>query len=79
MPGRDGLGFIKDLHALHPQVAVLVVSMHEEELYAEGALRAGARGYIMKSEGGAQMIAAVRRVLSGKTYLSENMSAEPRK
>lgn len=70
---RSGLELIKDLHALHPKVPVLVFSMHYESLYAERALRAGARGYLMKSEGAAPLIAAVRAVLQGKVYLSEAM------
>jgi DNA-binding NarL/FixJ family response regulator len=74
MPGKEGLEFLKDLRALHPGVPVLVVSMHDEELYAERALRAGARGYIMKKEGGAKLIEAIRQVLSGKLYLSQKMS-----
>lgn len=74
MPGVEGLEFIKDLHALHPEVAILVVSMHEEELYAERVLRAGARGYLMKNEGGEKLVEAIRQVLQGKIYLSENMS-----
>lgn len=74
MPGGEGLEFIKDLRTLHPRVAVLVVSMHDEELYAGRALRAGARGYIMKNEGGAKLVEAIRQVLRGKTYLSQNMS-----
>ena len=74
MPGGEGLEFIKDVRALHPGVAVLVVSMHDEELYAERALRAGARGYIMKKEGGKKLVEAIRKVLRGKIYLSPNMS-----
>ncbi len=74
MPGGEGLEFIKDLRALHPQVAVLVVSMHDEELYAGRALRAGARGYIMKNEGGEKLVEAIRQVLHGKTYVSQKMS-----
>jgi DNA-binding NarL/FixJ family response regulator len=70
---RSGLELIKDLHALHPEVPILVFSMHYESLYAERALRAGARGYLMKSEGAAPLIAAVRAVLQGKVYLSEAM------
>lgn len=70
---RSGLELIKDLHALHPEIPVLVFSMHYESLYAERALRAGARGYLMKSEGAAPLIAAVRAVLQGKVYLSEAM------
>jgi DNA-binding NarL/FixJ family response regulator len=74
VPGGEGLEFIKDLRALHPDVAVLVVSVHDEEFYAERALRAGARGYIMKNEGGEKLIQAIRQILRGKTYLSEKMS-----
>ncbi|WP_414662925.1 response regulator [Horticoccus sp. 23ND18S-11] len=69
----SGLELVKDLHAQFPQVAVLVFSMHYESLYAERVLRAGARGYIMKSEGAARLLAAVRRVLQGEVYLSEVM------
>jgi DNA-binding NarL/FixJ family response regulator len=70
---RSGLELIKDLHALHPEVPVLVFSMHYETLYAERALRAGARGYIMKSEGAEKLIDAIRRVLRGEVYLSTVM------
>jgi DNA-binding NarL/FixJ family response regulator len=70
---RSGLDLIKDLHALHPELPILVFSMHYESLYAERALRAGARGYLMKSEGAAPLIAAVRAVLHGKVFLSEAM------
>lgn len=76
MPGGEGLEFIKDLRALHPEVRVLVVSMHDEALYAERALRAGARGYIMKNEGGEKLVEAIRQVLRGKTYLSETLSSK---
>src|SRR6266436_1935738 len=69
MPGRSGLEFIKDVHAMMPELPVLVLSMHDEVLYAERALRAGARGYIMKVEGGAKLIAAIRRVLAGEISL----------
>jgi len=70
----EGLEFIKDMRTLYPEVAVLVVSMHDEALYAERALRAGARGYIMKNEGGEKLVEAIRQVLQGKTYLSDRMS-----
>jgi DNA-binding NarL/FixJ family response regulator len=76
MPGGEGLEFIKDVRSLHPEIAVLVVSMHDEALYAERALRAGARGYIMKNEGGEKLVEAIRQVLQGKTYVSENMSGK---
>jgi DNA-binding NarL/FixJ family response regulator len=70
---RSGLELIKDLHVLHPKLPVLVFSMHYETLYAERVLRAGARGYIMKSEGAEKLLEAVRRVLRGEIYLSPNM------
>ena len=70
---RSGLELIKDLHALHPEVPVLVFSMHYETLYAERALRAGARGYIMKSEGAVKLLDAIRRVLRGEVFLSDVM------
>ena len=74
LPGGEGLEFIKDMRAPHPKVAVLVVSMHDETLYAERALRAGARGYIMKNEGGEKLVEAIRQVLQGNAYLSKSMS-----
>ncbi len=75
MPGRSGLEFIKDLQALHPDLAILVVSMHDELLYAERVLRAGARGYIMKEAGGDNLLAAIRQILGGQVYVSPKMSA----
>jgi DNA-binding NarL/FixJ family response regulator len=76
LPDRNGLELIKDIQALYPQMPVLVVSMHDETLYAERVLRAGGRGYIMKQEGGKKLMQAIRQVLSGKIYVSENMSAK---
>jgi DNA-binding NarL/FixJ family response regulator len=75
MPGRSGLEFIKDVLALHPTLPILILSMHDEQLYAERALRAGARGYIMKEAGGEKLLAAIRHVLSGQVYVSEKISA----
>jgi DNA-binding NarL/FixJ family response regulator len=75
MPGRSGIEFIKDLLASHPGLPVLVVSMHDELIYAERVLRAGARGYIMKEAGGEALLAAIRQVLSGEVYVSPKMSA----
>jgi DNA-binding NarL/FixJ family response regulator len=75
MPGRSGVEFIKDALALYPSLAILVVSMHDELMYAERALRAGARGYIMKEAGGEKLLTAVRQVLAGRVYVSERMSA----
>lgn len=76
MPGRSGVEFIKDVLALHPGLPMLILSMHDEGIYAERVLRAGARGYIMKEAGGEQLIVAIRRVLDGKAYVSEKMSAQ---
>jgi DNA-binding NarL/FixJ family response regulator len=75
MPGRSGLEFVKDLLAVLPQLSVLVVSMHDESVYAERALRAGARGYIMKEAGGEAIVAAIRQILGGQAYVSPAMSA----
>ena len=75
MPGRSGLEFIKDLKAVEPNLAVLVVSMHDEVVFAERALRAGARGYIMKEAGGENLLAAIRQVLRGEVYVSPRMSS----
>ena len=71
----NGLELIKDLRIRAPATAVLVISMHDESLYAERVLRAGGRGYIMKQEGGKKLMEAVRQVLSGKTYVSEKIAA----
>ena len=67
---HSGLDLIRDLRKLHPEVAVLVLSMHDEDLYAERALRAGARGYIMKREATRNVILAIRRIREGKIALS---------
>ena len=71
----SGLGLIRDLKAWHPRLPLLVLSVHEESLYAERVLRAGASGYVMKHEVTEQFIEAIRKVLSGGIYLSERMSA----
>lgn len=75
MPGRSGIEFIKDLHAMYPDLPILVISMHDELIYAERVLRAGARGYIMKEAGGENLLAALRQVLGGQVYVSPKMSA----
>ena len=75
LPDRSGIELIKDIKAVQPALPVLVISMHDESLYAERALKAGAAGYIMKVEGGAKLLAAIRHVLSGEIYVSEKISA----
>ena len=74
MKGGGGLEFIKDSRALHENIPILVVSMHDEKIYAERALRAGASGYIMKEESAEHLVSAIQRVLDGGVYLSETMS-----
>jgi DNA-binding NarL/FixJ family response regulator len=70
MPGKSGLELVKDLKAQHPQLAILVVSMHEETLYAERMLRAGAGGYITKQQPPEELVKAIRQVLGNRVYLS---------
>jgi DNA-binding NarL/FixJ family response regulator len=74
MPGRSGLEFIKDLIAFQSDMLILVISMHDEVIYAERCLRAGARGYIMKESGSENLLAALRRVIGGQTYVSPSVS-----
>jgi DNA-binding NarL/FixJ family response regulator len=71
----SGIELIKSLKASHPDIAIIVLSMHDERLYAERALRAGARGYIMKRETAKKVITAIRQVLAGKIYMSESLAA----
>ena len=70
----SGIELIKDLKQSCPEVVVLVLSMHEESHYAERALRAGAKGYIMKRETATKVIIALRQVLEGKLYMSESLA-----
>ena len=75
LPDKNGLELIKDFRALRRTLPILVVSMHDEVIYAERVLRAGARGYIMKQEGGQKFLEAIRQVLSGQVFVSDHMSA----
>ncbi|HWH69386.1 MAG TPA: response regulator transcription factor [Candidatus Sulfotelmatobacter sp.] len=76
LPDRNGIELIKDIHTLHTGLPVLVVSMHDESIYAERVLRAGGRGYIMKQEGGKKLMQAIRQVLNGQIYVSEKMASK---
>ncbi|WP_110340898.1 response regulator transcription factor [Nitrosomonas sp. Nm84] len=69
----SGFEVIKSIHALIPTLPVLFISMHDESVYAERALRAGARGYVMKQEPGEILLAAIREVLKGNVFLSKHM------
>ncbi len=71
----DGLELIKEIRAKYGQLPVLVLSMHDETIYAERLLSAGANGYIMKQAASDQLIAALRRVLAGGVYVSDRISA----
>src|SRR5205085_168327 len=75
IPGGGGLELIKDLLALYPKISILVLSMHDENLYAARALRAGARGYVMKEAGAEVVLQAIRTVLAGGVYVSPRMTA----
>jgi DNA-binding NarL/FixJ family response regulator len=69
----SGLELVKDLKVHHPNVALIVLSMHDEMLYAERAIRAGAKGYVMKRETTKEVLTAIRRVLQGDVYVSERV------
>lgn len=75
LPRQSGLVLVKDLRLWTPEVYVLVLSMHDESLYAERVLRAGGHGYIMKNEGGDRLLEAIRHVLGGNTYVSTGVSS----
>lgn len=70
----SGIELIKSVKARYPEIPVLVLSMHDESLYAERALRAGARGYVMKHESTTLLLSAMRRVISGQIHLSDAMA-----
>ena len=70
LQNSNGLELIKDLHAANPEIRLLVVSMHDESLYAERALRAGAHGYITKQAATQHILTAIRQVLAGNLYLN---------
>src|SRR5207237_825911 len=76
LPGANGIELIKNIRAEFPKLPILVLSMHDESLYALRALRAGAEGYVMKHEAMANVIQAIREVLNGRPYLSPTMAAQ---
>jgi len=75
LPGKSGLELIKNVRSLKLAVKLLVVSMHDEAIYAQRVLRAGGDGYIMKEEDPAEIIHAIRDVLNGRIYVSEELLA----
>jgi len=74
LEGMNGIDLTKNLRERFPTIRILVLSMHKESLYAERALRAGANGYIMKRERGQKLLGAIRHVLNGETYVSEELN-----
>jgi len=72
--GPDGLDLLKNIRARYPSMPVLILSMHDESIYAERALRAGANGYIMKHEAAEKVLVAVRQVLNREIYVSERVA-----
>jgi len=76
MPGRSGLDVIKQVKEMHPDLPVLILSMHPEEHYALRALKAGAWGYLNKSDGAEVLIPAIQRVLQGRKYVSAKLAEQ---
>src|SRR6202521_2481153 len=74
LTGPDGLDLLKNIRITHPTLPVLILSMHDESIYAERALRAGANGYIMKQEATEKVLVAVRRILKGGIYVSDRIA-----
>lgn len=72
--GSNGLELIRHMQCQYPEVLILVISMHDEDLYAERVLHAGAKGFINKQDASANIIHAIRKVLSGKTYVSDKIA-----
>lgn len=75
LKNSDGMELIKDLRHRYPKVQILVLSMHDEDLHAERAIRAGARGYITKQEAATKILVAIRQILKGEIYWSEKAAA----
>jgi DNA-binding NarL/FixJ family response regulator len=74
LSGPDGIDLLKNIRTTHPALPVLILSMHDESVYAERALRAGANGYIMKQEATENVLVAVRRILNGEIYVSARIA-----
>src|SRR6185437_8738049 len=74
MPGRGGLDVLRQIRRLRPALPVLVLSMHAEDQYAIRAIKAGASGYLSKDNAGEEVIRAIRKVLTGKKYVSDGLA-----
>ncbi len=75
LKNSSGIELIKETSTIKPELPILVVSLHEESIYAERVLKAGAKGYVMKSEATESILTAIREVISGKVFLSEKMKS----
>ncbi len=76
LPGKSGLELVKDLKAMHPDLLMLAVSMHDESLYAERMLRAGASGYLSKQTPPEELLKAIRQVFDGRISVSKQISED---
>ena len=76
MEGLNGMELVRSMKSQYPEVPVLMLSMYDEDLYAERALRAGARGYLMKQEDPEKVVQAIRAVLKGEVYVSEKATSK---
>jgi DNA-binding NarL/FixJ family response regulator len=72
--GPDGIDLLKNVRNIYPTLPVLILSMHDESIYAERALRAGANGYIMKQEATEKVLVALRRIMAGEIYVSDRIA-----
>ena len=77
LPGRSGMDLIKELHASHPKTPLLVLSMHDENIYATRTVQAGGSGYIMKDTSPERLVEAIHTVLDGGVYLSDAVASLP--
>ncbi len=76
MPGRSGVDLIHQIKAEFPKLPILILTMHEEEQYAVRAIRAGASGYLTKESAGTQLVSALRRIASGRPYISNAVAEQ---
>jgi two-component system, NarL family, invasion response regulator UvrY len=74
MPGRGGLECLREIRRLHPEVPVLVLSMHPEEQFAVRAIKSGASGYLNKTNAANEVVSAIRKIVTGKKYVSANLA-----
>jgi DNA-binding NarL/FixJ family response regulator len=76
MPGRSGVDLIRQIRSEAPKLAILILTMHEEEQYAVRAIRAGAQGYLTKESAGSQLVGAIRKVATGRPYISNEVAEQ---